>query len=175
MSDKIEPVGHLHSNGDCCQDRKVISDFWPVNLYSQPQMDALVAERDALREYKADTDDLRRILGVSPSAKLVIELDTLRDRLKRAEAEAAALVEFFRGEGYQAFGWDGDVAGLSPADTAIKAMRSLLEMRSACMRITLVDRGGGALAIRHWHNDADLPAGDYVLYAKPVNSEVSNA
>ncbi|MGA0608886.1 hypothetical protein [Caldimonas sp. KR1-144] len=31
-----EPVGHLHSNGDFCQDRQVLSDSWPIPLYAAP-------------------------------------------------------------------------------------------------------------------------------------------
>lgn len=31
-----EPVGHLHSNGDFCQERGVPSATWPVSLYTSP-------------------------------------------------------------------------------------------------------------------------------------------
>jgi hypothetical protein len=39
-----------------------------------------------------------------------------------AEVELEKLVEFFRGEGYGRFGWNGDIQGWSPAETAIHAM-----------------------------------------------------
>jgi hypothetical protein len=40
-----EAVGHLHSNGEFCLDRKMTSDVWPVSLYANPSQDA----RDAAR------------------------------------------------------------------------------------------------------------------------------
>ncbi len=96
MADKIEPVGHLHSNGDCCQDRKVISDFWPVNLYSQPQMDALVAERDLFRfETIQLAKDVQRAKAERDALRVKLESATNNalsnlERAERAEAEAAA-------------------------------------------------------------------------------------
>lgn len=42
-------------------------------------------ERDELRRYKADTEELRAILGDSPAAKLVIELDSLRELRRRID------------------------------------------------------------------------------------------
>lgn len=54
-----------------------------------------------------------------------------------AEIELAKLVEFFRGEGYGRFGWNGDVQGWSPAETAIRAM---LECVSLSMAVEMVKK-----------------------------------
>ena len=45
------------------------------------------------------------------------------------EAELDKLVAFYRGEGYADFGQQGDNDGLSPADTAIRAMRECIKLR----------------------------------------------
>lgn len=42
--------------------------------------------------------------------------------------EMEKLLYFFNTEGYGAFGYNGDVRGWTPAETAINAMRSLLAM-----------------------------------------------
>ena len=34
---QVEPVGHLHSNGDFCCEKRVTSKEWPVPLFATPQ------------------------------------------------------------------------------------------------------------------------------------------
>ena len=67
-------------------DRYVASEtraLIPQSAYAE-----LAAE---LATYKADTQKLREILGDSPAAKLVIELDTVRAEKKAAESQLAEL------------------------------------------------------------------------------------
>ncbi len=55
-------------------------------------------------------------------------LDRLKDAgliISRAQPKSR-LVQFFRGEGYSRFGWNGDEMGWSPEQTAIEAMRELM-------------------------------------------------
>lgn len=40
-----EPVAHMHSNGDFCQDMNVVSREWPVYLYTAEQVQAVADER----------------------------------------------------------------------------------------------------------------------------------
>lgn len=47
---QVEPVGHLHSNGDFCCEKRVISKEWPVSLYTAPQIN-VERERDTLRTF----------------------------------------------------------------------------------------------------------------------------
>lgn len=35
-----EQVAHVHSNGDFCADRQITSTGWPVNLFTEEQMEA---------------------------------------------------------------------------------------------------------------------------------------
>jgi hypothetical protein len=87
--------------------------------------------REEVEEWERRTNDPLDILEIDDQRKILSALRVLladRDRLERArdeaEREIAKLVAFFRSpEGYGRFGWEGDVEGLSPAETAIKAMR----------------------------------------------------
>jgi hypothetical protein len=54
-----EAVGHLHSDGEFCQDRAVdLPVWWPVSLYTEEQLRAAVA---AERERCADALNMARI------------------------------------------------------------------------------------------------------------------
>lgn len=91
------------------------------------ERDALVALRDtilpaALRNRRIGPGDIEEALQLVTKALAA----PAEGGQGEAEGELAKLLEFFRGEGYQRFGWEGDVSSWSPADTAIKAMRSLL-------------------------------------------------
>lgn len=63
-----------------------------VSLHGQYVLHSAYADLAAeLATYKADTQKLREILGNSPAAKLVIELDTVRAEKKAAESQLAEL------------------------------------------------------------------------------------
>lgn len=74
-------------------------------LYSQATVDALVGEVERLQQFKTDTLQVRAILGDSPASKLLIELDHLRDRAERAEAEAVRIERENREGWKQAAHW----------------------------------------------------------------------
>jgi len=52
------------------------------------------------------------------------------------------LVQFFRGEGYSRFGWDGDSRGWSPERTAIEAMRTFMQREQAAFDLGFRAAGG---------------------------------
>ena len=64
-------------------------------------------------------------------------------------SEEAKLIAFFQGEGYGDFGFDGDVRGWSPAETAIHAMSPyaapLRSIHRDQINTVFVDADGGAL------------------------------
>lgn len=71
-----------------------------------------------------------RVLGRGWSAdqpKPVATRISLTDR--ECKAEVRKLIDFFRGEGYSKFGWEGDQQGWTPAETAIHAMRAFMNLR----------------------------------------------
>lgn len=54
--DAGEPVGHLHSNGDFCQDRALDGGvMWPVPLYTAPPADRIAAQPDGERVIRDGT------------------------------------------------------------------------------------------------------------------------
>lgn len=91
----LAPLGALVS---AAKDRDSSSrdQSYEVNVAHNTLFDILREREDrlaALEEYKADTEQLRAILGDSPGAKLVIELDALRKRIAALEAGMRGLVE----------------------------------------------------------------------------------
>jgi hypothetical protein len=74
-------------------------------------------------ECRRDTDNA----GV----KLRAAIAALRQPVPDAVREFDKLVDFFRNEGYQRFGLNGDDKGWSPAETAIRAMREYMQKETA--------------------------------------------
>ena len=100
-----------------------------ASLHGQYVLHSAYAEMAAeLASYKADTQKLREILGNSPAAKLVIELDTVRAEKKAAESQLAEEREL----------------RMSLESSWQQAEAQLAELRGKCER--LVDR---------WANDSN--------------------
>jgi len=92
------PVGHLHSNGDFCQDRQVEQPvWWPVSLYTEDQA------RAALAAERAKSEQMR------------VEIGQLRHELRRSGDLAEARLKQMNADRAQALRWRDELHTLRGA------------------------------------------------------------
>ena len=114
----------------------------------------------------------------TPLSKPSTDRATLGDRNfteAEAYAEMSKLVTYFRTpEGNFSFGSDGDSDGLSPAETAIRAMKQLRQLRgyynssqAECVKLT-----EALEATRNERNQAQARVGSFVLTVKDRDEEI---
>lgn len=150
-----EPVGHLHSNGDFCQDRPLDSLAWPVPLYTAPpakpdgepvawqRRENDPDERQWVEISKWEYDnctphDRRRELFAAPPAEseriaaleaALGELVALKDLKERIEAADASTYSLSDASAAQALADEYDRRKAPAWQAARAALRAIGEVR----------------------------------------------